>query len=71
MRNYNIKEAYIYKFDLWLGILTAAALKIFAAENKLESYIMGQFVFGYDMILPIKNTVDWELYFQKKQTQIN
>ena len=32
VRNYNIKEAYIYKFDLWLGILTAAAFKKFATE---------------------------------------
>ena len=40
-------------------------------KNCLIYYSQGQLVFGYDMILPIKHMVDWELTRQQKQTQSN
>ena len=37
----------------------------------LKAYSPGQLVFGCDMILPIKQMVDYKLIRQKKQAQIN
>ena len=59
VRTYNIKETYVDKDDPWLGILAASEFASFSTENSLKGYNPGQFVFGYDMILPIKHTVDW------------
>ena len=36
-----------------------------------KGYSPGQLIFGRDMILPIKYTVDWELICQQNKTQIN
>ena len=44
---------------------------IFSTTNRQKVYRPGQWIFGCDMILPIKNRVDWELIRQRKQTQIN
>ena len=43
----------------------------FSTANRLKWYSSGQFVFGCNMIIPIKHMVDWELIHQQKQTQIN
>ena len=71
MRAYNIKDTYIDEDDLWLRILAVTVLVILSTENILKGYSMGQLVFGRDMVLTIKYTVDWELIRQKNQTQIN
>ena len=39
--------------------------------NRLKGYILGELLFGCDMILLIKHIVDWELIRQQNQTQIN
>ena len=67
VRTYNINKTYVDKDDLWSGILTAAAFVIFSTENRLKYYIPGQLVFGRDIILLIKYTVDKELIRQRKQ----
>ena len=61
MRKYNIQDTYIDKYDTWLGILSAEAFSILSTKNGLKVYIPGKLVFGRDMIIPIKHTVDWEL----------
>ena len=48
-----------------------AALVIFSTSNRLKGSITSQLVFGRDMILLIKHTVDWELIHQLKPAQIN
>ena len=37
----------------------------------MKGYSPGQLIFDHDMIISIKNMVDWELICQKNQTQIN
>ena len=37
----------------------------------MKGYIMDQFIFGRDIILPIKHMVYWKLILQKKLSQIN
>ena len=64
MRNFNISETYVDEDDLWLGILVASDLMILSTTNSLKGYIPGQLLFGCDMILLIKNKVDWELIRQ-------
>ena len=59
MRTSNIKETYIDKYDLWLGILLVTAFKNFSTENRLKIYSPVQLVFGRDMILLIKHDMDW------------
>ena len=57
--------------DPWSGILSSEALSINSTANGLKGYSTFQLIFGYDIILPIKYTVDWELVRQKNQTQNN
>ena len=71
VRNYNISHTYVYKNNPWLGILTAAYFSIISTTNRQNFYSLGQLIFGRDMILLIKNTVDWELIRHQKQTQVN
>ena len=47
--------------DPWSGFFSVAALAICLTKNRLRDYSLGQLVFGHDMILLIKHTVDWEL----------
>ena len=65
VHNCNIIQNYVEKYDLWLGILASAEFAIFSKINGLKVYIPGQFIFGRDMIIPIKHTMDWELTCKK------
>ena len=56
----NITQTYADKDGPWLEILTASALLILSTTNMLKGYSTGQLVFGCDMILPIKHTMDRE-----------
>ena len=67
----NNPQTYIDKDDPWLGILDAGAFEFFSTINRLKGYSPGQLVFGRDMSLLIKHNVDWEIFCQKKQKQIN
>ena len=67
VRTYNINTTYIDKDDQWLFILTAEAFTIFLTTNGLKYYIPGHLVFGHDIILLVKSTVQKELIFQRKQ----
>ena len=51
--------------------MAAAAFAILSTTSRQKGYSPGQLVFGRDIILPIKHRVDWDLIYQKKQTQIN
>ena len=65
VQTYNIKEIYAENYDLWPGILAVAGLTIFSTSNRLKVYSPSQILFGRDMILPIKHTVDWEFICQQ------
>ena len=54
-------QTYYDKHYSWSGILDASEFAITSTTKKLNSYSTGQFIFGRDMILPIKHTVGWEL----------
>ena len=71
MQTFNIQQTYVEKNDPLSGILYAAASAILSTTNRKKVYSPGELIFGRDMILPIKHTVDWELIRQRKQTQIN
>ena len=71
VRNFNIKETYVDEDDPWSGISGAAEFAVISIVNILKGYILVQFVFGEDMILPIKHKVDGQLICQQKQMQIN
>ena len=71
MRNCKITQNYVDEDDPWLGILAAAEFDILSTTNRLKTYIPGQLIFGRDMILPIKLTMDWELIRQENQAQVN
>ena len=71
VRTYNITQAYVDEDDPCLGILDASAFLIFSTTNMMKVYSPDQLIFVCDIILSIKNTVDWELICQKKKTQIN
>ena len=58
MRNSNIKETHADEDDPWSGILAASAFAILSTIDRSKGYIMGKLVFGCDMIIPIKHTVD-------------
>ena len=67
VQTFNIsKKNYVEKKDPWLGILYAEAFAICSTNKKQKVYILGQLVFGSDMIIPIKHKVDWELIHQQK-----
>ena len=71
VQTFNISQTYVDKDDLWPGILASAEFVIHSTTNWQNVYPLGQLIFGHDMILLIKHTVDWELIRQQKQTQIN
>ena len=71
LRTFNIStQTYVNKYEPWTGILDAAAFAINSTTNRQKCYIIGQLIFGRDMITSIKNKVDWKLIRQQKQTQI-
>ena len=59
VRTCNITQSYVEKDDLWLGILAAAEFVIFSTTNRIKGYSLGKLIFGRDMIIAIKHTVDW------------
>ena len=71
VRSFNITQTYVDKDDPCLGILASEAFTIRWTKNRSKGHSPGQLVFVRDMILPIKNKMEWELICQKKQTQIN
>ena len=64
VRNYNINKTYTDEDEQRSVILIAAAFVINSTANGLKAYILGQLVFGHDIILPIKYTADKELIRQ-------
>ena len=58
VRAFNISQTYVDENDLWTGILAVAAFGIFSTANRQKGYIPGQLIFGRDMILMIKHTVN-------------
>ena len=44
---------------------------IISTSKILKCYSPSKLVFGCDIIIPIKHTVDWESICQRKHTQIN
>ena len=71
MRNFNITKTYVDKDDPWSGILAAESFSVCSTANSLKVYILGQLLFGRDMIILIKHKVDWELIHQINQAHIN
>ena len=69
--NFNISETYVEKYDLWSGILAAAAFAIRSTANRLKGYSTGLLVFFRYTILPIEHKADRELIRQIYQKQIN
>ena len=59
MRTCNITQNYVEKYDPWLGILASESFAILSTTNGLKDYIMFRLVFFCDVILLIKNEVDW------------
>ena len=60
LRTCNITQHCVDKDDSWSRILSAAAFVIISTTDRLKAYIPGQLIFGRDIILPIKRTMDWE-----------
>ena len=52
VRNFNTQKTYIDKNDPWKDILDVAAFAIILTTNRQEDYILGQLIFGHDIILP-------------------
>ena len=71
VRNFNIFHTQVNKNDPWTGILAAASFVMFSINNTKKGYSPGQLIFGCDMNLPIKHTLDQGLIRQRNQTQIN
>ena len=67
VQTYNINRTYVDEDDQISVILTAAAFSILSTENRLKDYSPGQLLFGRDIIIPIKYTVDKELIRQQKR----
>ena len=67
VQTYNINRTYVDEDDQISVILTAAAFSILSTENRLKYYSPGQLLFGRDIIILIKYTVDKELIHQQKQ----
>ena len=51
--------------------MASAAFATQSTTNMQNGYSPFQFIFGYDIILPIKHRVDWQLIRYQKQTQVN
>ena len=71
VRTCTITQSYVEKYYPWLGILASVEFVICSTINRIKGYSPVQLIFGRDMILRIKYTVDWDLIRQKKQTQTN
>ena len=71
MQTCNITQPFVDEYEPRSGILAESEFSILSTTNRIKGYSPGQFIFGLDLILQIKHTVDWELLFQRKQTQIN
>ena len=70
VRTFNIStQTYVDEDYLWTGILAAAEFEITWTNNSQKGYSPGQFIFGRDLIIPMKHRVDWELLLQRKQTK--
>ena len=54
-----------------MGILVAAAFAVQSTYHRAKGKILGQLVFGRDIILPNNHIADWGYKCQNKQTQIN
>ena len=65
VRTFKIQQTYIEKNELWTGILGEAAFVIRSTTSRQKGYILGQLIFGRDMILLKKHRVDWELICKK------
>ena len=63
VRVYNIKDAYIYEYDPWLGTLVATVFVILCTTNRLKGYDIDQLEFGRDMMLLVTDTTGWELIY--------
>ena len=53
-----ITQSCVEKYDPWSGILAAASFSIHSTKHNMKGYSPVQLIFGRDMILPIKHTVD-------------
>ena len=71
MRTCENTHHYVDKDDPWLGILFASDFSIISTIYMMKSYSPGQLIFGHDIILLIKHTLDWELIRQKNQAPLN
>ena len=56
--NFNSSQTYVDGKKPWTGVLAAAAFKIRSTTNIQKGYSTGQLIFGRDMILLIKHTVN-------------
>ena len=54
VHTYNIKDTYLDKDTLWMGILAAAKFEIISNPNSFKNYTLVQSVFACDMIMLIK-----------------
>ena len=55
----NITQHYVDKDFPWTGILAAAAFEIHLTIDSLNRYSTETLIFGQDMIILIKHTVDY------------
>ena len=69
--NFNISQTYVDEDDPWTVILAAVAFVICSTNNRQKGYSPGQLIFSCDIIVLIKQRVDWELIRQQNQMQIN
>ena len=71
VQNFNIStQTYVDKDELWMGILASSEFEVCSTTNRQKCQSSVQLIFGRDMIISIKYTMDWELICQQKQTQI-
>ena len=59
LRNFNITKTYVDEEEPWSCILSATEFTILSTTNRLKFYILVKFLFGSDIILPIKHEADW------------
>ena len=59
VQTFNISQTYVDKYESWTVILAAAEFAICWIIDRKKGYSPGQLIFGNDIILPIKHTVDW------------
>ena len=72
VRTFNISQTYVDKNDPCVDShFSCSSVCNLLNNQQAKDFSLGQLVFGRDMILPIKNRVDWRLICQKKQAHIN